>query len=84
MNQYKKLGFNDTGSHLEKQVILSYISFLFFCYSIPFYHISLSFDLKLKLLHQWTKSYMVFMKYEVKPHWQNLYIVLFKSKDSTN
>lgn len=27
---------------------------------------------------------MVFMKYEVKPHWQNLYIVLFKSKDSTN
>ena len=30
------------------------------------------------------KILMEFMKYEVKTHWQNLCIVLFKSKDFTS
>ena len=59
MNQYKKLGFNDSGGHLEKQVILTYILFVFLLQYPPLYRSSPSFDLMLKLLHQWTKSYGV-------------------------
>ena len=38
MNQYQKLGFTDTGSHLEMQVIFIYLfmTFNYFSAAIPF------------------------------------------------
>ena len=43
MNQYQKLGFTDTGSHLEMQVIFIYL-FIIFQPHYHFYHILPSFD----------------------------------------